>query len=71
MVASSLEGVQGLGPARRERLLSAYGSLNALRQATLEELQALMWLPNDVATRLYDHLRAPTAPQPSKDSDDE
>jgi excinuclease ABC subunit C len=71
MVASSLEGVEGLGPARRERLLEAFGSLNALRQATRDELDALGWLPSDVATRLYDHLRAPTAPRPTKGSDDE
>jgi excinuclease ABC subunit C len=71
MVASSLEGVEGLGPARRERLLETFGSLNALRQATREELDALAWLPSDVATRLYDHLRAPTAPRPTKGSDDE
>jgi excinuclease ABC subunit C len=71
MVASSLEGIEGLGPARRDRLLETFGSLNALRQATLDELDALAWLPSDVAVRLYDHLRAPTAPRPTKDSDDE
>jgi excinuclease ABC subunit C len=71
MVASSLEGVEGLGPSRRERLLGTYGSLNALRQATLEELHALTWLPSDVATRLYDHLQAPSAPRPTKGSRDE
>ncbi len=71
MVASSLEGVEGLGPARRDRLLESFGSLNSLRQATLEELDALSWLPSDVAVRLYDHLQAPTAPRPTKDSDDE
>ena len=71
MVASSLEGVEGLGPARRDRLLGVFGSLNALRQATLEELDALAWLPSDVATRLYDHLQAPTAPRPTKESPDE
>jgi excinuclease ABC subunit C len=71
MVASSLEGIEGLGPARRDRLLETFGSLNALRQATLDELDALAWLPSDVAVRLYDHLRAPTAPRPAKDSDDE
>ncbi|MGA7833596.1 MAG: excinuclease ABC subunit UvrC [Acidimicrobiales bacterium] len=71
MVASSLEGVEGLGPARRNRLLESFGSLNALRQATIDELSALPWLPSDVAQRLYDHLRAPTAPRPMKGSDDE
>ena len=71
MVASSLEGVEGLGPARRERLLGAFGSLNALRQATLEEFEALAWLPSDVATRLYDHLQAPSIPRPTKGGADE
>jgi excinuclease ABC subunit C len=71
MVASSLEGIEGLGPSRRDRLLEVFGSLNALRHATLEELTALSWLPGDVATRLYDHLQAPAAPRPTKDRDDE
>ncbi|MDE3065059.1 MAG: excinuclease ABC subunit UvrC [Acidobacteriota bacterium] len=71
MVASSLEGVEGLGPARRERLLATFGSMDALRHATFEELDALAWLPRDVATRLYDHLRAPTPVTPRKGSDDE
>ncbi len=66
MVTSSLEGVEGLGPARRERLLARFGSLNALRQATLDELDALAWLPSDVAIRLYDHLQAPSTPRPTK-----
>jgi excinuclease ABC subunit C len=71
MVASSLSGVEGLGPARRERLLGAFGSLDALRQASLVELDALAWLPGDVARRLYDHLQAPAHPKPAKGSDDE
>jgi excinuclease ABC subunit C len=71
MVASTLEGVEGLGPARRERLLEAFGSLDALRHASFEELDALAWLPRDVAVRLYDHLLAPAAVTPRKGSDDE
>ncbi len=71
MVASSLSGIEGLGPARRERLLTAFGSLDALRHATLDELEALAWLPDDVARRLYDHLQAPAQPKPAKGSDDE
>ncbi len=71
MVASSLEGVEGLGPARRERLLQQFGSLNALRSATFDELDALAWLPSDVATRLYDHLQAPPVPKPTKGSTDD
>jgi excinuclease ABC subunit C len=66
MVTSSLEGVEGLGPARRDRLLAQFGSLNALRQATFDEFDALAWLPSDVAMRLYDHLQAPSSPRPTK-----
>ena len=71
MVASSLSGIEGLGPARRERLLAAFGSLDALRHATLDELEALAWLPGDVARTLYDHLQAPAQPKPTKGNDDE
>ena len=71
MVASTLSGVEGLGPARQERLLAAFGSLDELRRASLDELGALAWLPSDVATRLYDHLQAPAQPKPTKGSDDE
>jgi excinuclease ABC subunit C len=71
MVASTLSGIEGLGPARQERLLGQFGSLDELRRASLEELSALAWLPSDVATRLYDHLQAPAQPKPTKGSDDE
>jgi excinuclease ABC subunit C len=71
MVASTLSGVEGLGPARQEKLLAQFGSLDELRRASLEELGALAWLPSDVATRLYDHLQAPAQPKPTKGNDDE
>ena len=71
MVASTLAGVEGLGPVRRERLLAQFGSLNNLRGATLPELEALAWLPGDVAVRLYDHLQAPSRARLAKESPDE
>ena len=69
MVSSSLEGVEGLGPARIEKLMSSFGSLDALRNATLEEFEALAWLPNDVASGLYDHLRGPSKVKLRKESE--
>ena len=71
MVASTLAGVEGLGPVRRERLLAQFGSLNNLRGATLPELETLAWLPGDVAVRLYDHLQAPSRARLAKESPDE
>jgi excinuclease ABC subunit C len=71
MVATTLQGIEGLGPARRDRLLEQFGSLDALRQATLDEFEALAWLPNDVATSLYDHLQGPGQPRPAKGNVDD
>ena len=56
MVASALDGVAGLGPARRERLLAHFGSLDRVRAATREELAGVAGLPHPVARSLYDHL---------------
>jgi len=62
MTSSALEGVAGLGPGRRGRLLRQFGSLKAVRAASLEELVALAWLPESVARAVYEHLHAVRAP---------
>ena len=54
MTASSLDGIPGLGPARRERLVKALGGVQAVKAADLESLQALSFLPNAVAQAVYD-----------------
>ena len=54
--ASALEGVPGLGPTRRARLLREVGSVRALRQASYEDLESLDWLPERVAAAVYEHL---------------
>ena len=71
MVASSLEGVAGLGARRRERLMAEFGSLEAIRALELDDLLARSWLPHDVARNLYDHLRAPTPRRASREMTDD
>ncbi len=56
MVASALDGVPGLGPARREGLLAHFGSLDRVRAATREELEGVPGLPQRVGRSLYDHV---------------
>ncbi|NCZ91640.1 MAG: excinuclease ABC subunit UvrC [Actinobacteria bacterium] len=53
MVSTPLDDVAGLGPVRKRRLLSHFGSFAALKAASLEEIQALSWLPDDVAQRVH------------------
>jgi excinuclease ABC subunit C len=60
MTKSALDGVTGLGPARRTRLLREMGSISAVRKASLEELVALPWLPEATARELYRHLHDPS-----------
>ncbi|MBK9181334.1 MAG: excinuclease ABC subunit UvrC [Acidimicrobiales bacterium] len=61
MTRSALDDVPGLGPARKKRLVKELGGVNAVKRASLDELQALPWLPDAVADTLYEKLHAPRA----------
>jgi excinuclease ABC subunit C len=63
MTTSALDGIKGLGPTRRKRLTRELGSVNAVKQASREELRALSWLPDDVADAVYDKLHALPRPR--------
>lgn len=52
MRASELDGIKGLGPKRREALLTACGGIDGVRSASLERLTEL--LPDDVARAVHD-----------------
>jgi len=53
MTTSVLDGIKGLGPVRRKRLVKELGGMKKVRQADLATLQELSWLPEDVATAVY------------------
>ena len=59
MKDSVLDGVNGLGPSRRARLIKEFGSINKIRQATLEDLLELTWLPEEVAKSVYQKCSTP------------
>jgi excinuclease ABC subunit C len=56
MTVSALDGIPGLGPARRKRLLRELGSLKAVREASKGSLEALPWLPQQVVEALWEKL---------------
>jgi excinuclease ABC subunit C len=60
MTASILDDVPGLGPARRKRLTKELGGVKAVTTASLESLQSLPWLPDNVARAVYDKAHATT-----------
>jgi excinuclease ABC subunit C len=59
MTTSALDGIPGLGEVRRKRLTKELGGLRGVRAASLEELQALPWLPDVVAVAVHDRLHRP------------
>ncbi len=59
MTRSALEGIPGLGETRRKRLLKELGGVGAVKQASLEQLEGLSWLPNNVAKAVHDQFHGP------------
>ena len=55
-MASVLDKVPGIGPTRRKWLLSHFGSLQAIREASLEELTAAPGITVEIAKKLKEHL---------------
>jgi excinuclease ABC subunit C len=54
---SALDGVPGVGPARRRLLLRHFGSVVKMREASIGELSSVPGLPGAVAAALFDYLR--------------
>jgi len=61
-LSSELAEIPGVGPARQRRLLSRFGSVRALRQATEYEIAAIPGISTAVARRILQHLAAERPP---------
>jgi len=66
MTASSLDGIPGLGEARKKKLVEAMGGVNPVKKASLDDLRALSFLPDAVAEAIHEkfHGAAGGAPVP-------
>jgi excinuclease ABC subunit C len=53
-LASQLDAIPGIGPARRKALLKHFGSMDKIREASLEELSGVV--PADAAESIKEHL---------------
>jgi len=56
VLASELDSVPGVGPVRRRALLRAFGSVEHIRAATVEELASVPGIPRRVAEAVKEHL---------------
>jgi excinuclease ABC subunit C len=55
-LASRLDAVHGIGPKRRKQLLTTFGSLDAIRNAPVEELMKIKGITRELAERLHGEL---------------
>jgi len=55
-MASQLEAIPGIGPTRRKALLRHFGSIEAIRQASIEELASVPGMTRAAAEQLKAHL---------------
>jgi excinuclease ABC subunit C len=63
-VTSELLQIKGVGPERRRQLLTAFGSLDGVRNATLEQIAELPGFSAKTAQKILDSLRE-SAPIPA------
>ena len=64
MTRSVLDGVPGIGEARRRQLVRHFGSARKVAQASLAELESVPGLGPRLARTLYDHLHGKGGAQP-------
>ncbi len=60
VLASPLDEIPGIGPARKRALLRRFGSLARLARATPEEIAATPGIGPELARAISEHLRTPT-----------
>ncbi|NNF54375.1 MAG: excinuclease ABC subunit UvrC [Acidimicrobiales bacterium] len=58
MTKSVLDDIPGLGPARQKRLVKEMGSVKKVKQASIEELRSLTWLPDVVAEAVFEKVHS-------------
>ena len=56
MTVSVLDGIPGLGPVRQKRLRKELGGIAAVKQASLDDLKSLSWLPDPVAEAVHEKI---------------
>ena len=58
---SELDDVPGIGPTRRAALLERFGSADAVRRSSVEDLMGVHGVSRTLATQVLDHLRGDAA----------
>jgi excinuclease ABC subunit C len=63
MTESAFDEIAGIGPARRRSLLDVFGSLQGVRDATIDELAQVPGISDTLARTIHAHFQPGTAPR--------
>jgi len=58
MKHSSLEKIDGIGAVKAKKLMTAMGTLGAIKQATVEDLSAIGGISHTDAERIYEYFHS-------------
>ncbi|MFN7954557.1 MAG: excinuclease ABC subunit UvrC [bacterium] len=68
-IRSELDDIPGVGPSRRKALLTRFGSVARIREASIEELAGVAGMNEPVAHAIHAALATPPAPPPAPSND--
>jgi excinuclease ABC subunit C len=57
MKHSSLEKIDGIGPSKAKKLLDGFGTMSALKSASVEEIKALKGISETDAQKVFEYFR--------------
>jgi excinuclease ABC subunit C len=60
MTRSALDALAGVGPVRRKRLLTAFGSVSAIKKASIDEIAAVKGMTPSLAAQIKSDLESPS-----------
>jgi len=55
-MASILDGIPGIGPKRKRALIKKFGSIEAIREASIEEINQTEGIPSVLARKVKQYL---------------
>ena len=55
IISSELDRIEGIGEVRRKKLLTKFGSVTAIKRASIEELKEIV--PEKVALEIKNHIK--------------
>jgi len=61
MTQSALDALAGIGPTRRKRLLATFGSVSAIKKASIDEIAAVKGMTASLAAAVKSELETPSA----------